>query len=74
MKRRYAAAADHMPNDPALAAAVISDLVEMDQPPTRLALGDDAHTYLTQALQQRMEGYARHRDWCTDTAPRKALT
>jgi NAD(P)-dependent dehydrogenase (short-subunit alcohol dehydrogenase family) len=74
MKRRYAAAADHMPNDPARAAAVIADLVEMDRPPLRVALGADAHTYLTDALQQRVADYARHREWCADTAPRKALT
>jgi short-subunit dehydrogenase len=74
VKRRYAAAADHMPNDPALAAAVIADLVEMDEPPIRLALGADAHAYLTNALQQRIADYSRHHDWCTDTAPRKALT
>jgi NAD(P)-dependent dehydrogenase (short-subunit alcohol dehydrogenase family) len=73
-KQRYAAAADHMPNDPARAAAVIADLAEMDQPPVRLALGADAHTYLTDALQQRIADYSRHHDWCTDTAPRKALT
>jgi short-subunit dehydrogenase len=72
-KQRYAVAADHMPNDPAWAAAVIADLVEMDEPPIRLALGDDAHTYLTQALQQRIADYARHRDRCTNTAPRKAF-
>jgi NAD(P)-dependent dehydrogenase (short-subunit alcohol dehydrogenase family) len=74
MKQRYAAAADQMPNDPARAAAVITDLVAMDQPPIRLALGTDAHAYLTDALQQRIDDYDRHRGWCTDTAPRKALT
>jgi len=68
VKRRYAAAADLMPNDPRRAAAVIAGLVELDEPPVRVALGEDAHTYVTGALQQRIAGYANDRPWTAITA------
>ena len=32
------------------------------------------NAYLTDALQQRIDDYDRHREWCTDIAPRKART
>jgi NAD(P)-dependent dehydrogenase (short-subunit alcohol dehydrogenase family) len=68
VKQRYAAAADTMPNDPDRAAAVIAHIVDMAEPPTRVALGEDAHTYLTNALRSRIAEYARHRDISVDTS------
>ena len=59
VKQRYAAAADLMPNDPRKAAAVIAHLVDLETPPVRAALGADAHSSLTTALEQRIAGYAK---------------
>lgn len=73
-KQRYAAATDLMPNDPRKAAAVIAGLVEMDAPPVRVALGEDGHTYLTHALQQRISAYAEHRISTACTAFETATT
>jgi NAD(P)-dependent dehydrogenase (short-subunit alcohol dehydrogenase family) len=67
-RSRYASAADAMPNDATRAATVIADLVQLDDPPRRLALGADAHVYLTDALQYRIEEYARHHDRSAHTA------
>jgi hypothetical protein len=47
---------------------VVADLVELDAPPIRAALGADAHSYLTTALEQRISGYARDRSLTADTA------
>jgi len=68
VKQRYAAAADLMPNDPRKAAAVITDLVEMEALPLRVALGEDGHTYLTNALLQRVAHYEKNRGMSADTA------
>jgi NAD(P)-dependent dehydrogenase (short-subunit alcohol dehydrogenase family) len=67
LKQRYADSADKMPNDPRKAAAIIADLVDMDEPPVRVALGEDAHTYIAKALQHRMSEYAEHRDMSVRT-------
>jgi short-subunit dehydrogenase len=68
VKHRYAAAAELMPNDPRRAAVVIAGLVELDEPPVRAALGEDAHSYVTSALQRRISGYANDRSWTAATA------
>jgi NAD(P)-dependent dehydrogenase (short-subunit alcohol dehydrogenase family) len=68
VKKRYAEAAELMPNDPRRAAAVIVDLVDLETPPLRAALGADAHAYLTAALEQRISGYAKDRPMTADTA------
>jgi len=68
VRQRYAVAAELMPNDPRRAAAVIADLVELEDPPVRAALGEDGHTYLTRALEQRIAGYAEHRALTSSTA------
>jgi len=68
LKQRYAAAADLMPNDPRKAAAVIAELVELETPPVRAAIGADAHSYLTTALEQRIAGYAKDHQLTAATA------
>ncbi len=68
VKQRYAASADKMPNDADKAATVIAHIVRMEDPPVRVALGEDAHTYITNALQHRISEYAKHRDMSADTA------
>jgi NAD(P)-dependent dehydrogenase (short-subunit alcohol dehydrogenase family) len=68
VKQRYAASADKMPNDPVKAASVIAGLVQMDEPPVRVALGEDGHTYITNALQQRISEYVKNQHLSTDTA------
>jgi NAD(P)-dependent dehydrogenase (short-subunit alcohol dehydrogenase family) len=68
VRQRYAAAAGAMPNDAAKAAAVIDELVRQDDLPPRVAVGADAHTYLTNALEARISGYARLRDQTAHTA------
>ncbi len=74
VKLRYARAADQMPNDPRRAAEVIAGLVELEEPPMRVALGADAHTYLTEALEQRISDYAKDRQLTSDTAFETATT
>jgi NAD(P)-dependent dehydrogenase (short-subunit alcohol dehydrogenase family) len=68
VKQRYAAAADTMPNDADQAATAIVHIVRMDDPPVRVALGEDAHTYITNALRHRISAYAQHRDLSADSA------
>jgi NAD(P)-dependent dehydrogenase (short-subunit alcohol dehydrogenase family) len=74
VKQRYAAAADLMPNDPRKAAAVIAQLVELETPPVRAAVGADAHSYLTTALEQRIAGYAKDHQLTATTAFETATT
>jgi len=74
VKQRYAAAAELMPNDPRKAAVVISELVELETPPARVALGEDGHTYLTDALLQRLSDYEKNRGMSADTAFETAAT
>jgi NAD(P)-dependent dehydrogenase (short-subunit alcohol dehydrogenase family) len=74
VKQRYAAAADLMPNDPRKAAAVIAQLVELETPPIRAAVGADAHSYLTTALEQRIAGYAKDHQLTASTAFETATT
>lgn len=74
VKQRYASAADLMPNDPRKAAAVIAQLVELETPPIRAALGADAHSYLTTALEQRIAGYAKDHQLTSTTAFETATT
>ena len=74
VRQRYAAAADLMPNDPRKAAAVIAELVELERPPVRVALGADAHSYLTTALEQRIAGYAKDHQLTATTAFDPATT
>jgi len=74
VKQRYAAAAELMPNDPRKAAVVIARLVELETPPVRVALGEDGHTYLTNALLQRVSDYERNRGMSADTAFETATT
>jgi len=74
VKQRYAAAADLMPNDPRKAAAVIAELVEQETPPVRAAIGADAHSYLTTALEQRIAAYAKDHQLTSTTAFDPATT
>ena len=46
--------------DPKKAALKLLDLAAMDDPPTRLALGDDALPWITGALEQRIEEYKQY--------------
>ncbi|WP_052223719.1 SDR family NAD(P)-dependent oxidoreductase [Novosphingobium malaysiense] len=46
--------------DPEIAAERLIELAEMDNPPARLALGDDALPSIAGALQKRMETYEAH--------------
>jgi NAD(P)-dependent dehydrogenase (short-subunit alcohol dehydrogenase family) len=68
VKQRYAEAAGVMPNDPRRAAVVIDQLVELETPPVRVALGEDGHTYLTNALLQRVSDYEKTHSMSADTA------
>jgi NAD(P)-dependent dehydrogenase (short-subunit alcohol dehydrogenase family) len=68
VKQRYAAAADTMPNDAGRAATIIVHIVRMEDPPVRVALGADAHTYIANTLRHRISEYAKHRDMSADTA------
>ncbi len=57
--RTYARMHGHQPGDPALAARVLADLAEMDDPPQRLVLGAAAVKAITRALAARIEEIER---------------
>lgn len=46
-----------MPGNPALAAEKLIALAQLDEPPQRLALGDDACPWITGSLRNRIEQY-----------------
>lgn len=46
--------------DPALAAVKLLELADIDEPPVRLAFGDDALPMISGALERRMEEYRAH--------------
>ncbi|MFV0645912.1 MAG: SDR family NAD(P)-dependent oxidoreductase [Sphingomonadaceae bacterium] len=52
--------AERMPGNPDLAAQKLLALGEMDNPPVRLALGDDALPMISNALKGRLETYETH--------------
>ncbi|WP_054372217.1 SDR family NAD(P)-dependent oxidoreductase [Rhodococcus rhodochrous] len=68
VQRQYQAAATKMRNDPIKSAQVVRALVQMPDPPRRLAIGTDGHSMIVNALQRRLEDYERNRGNASDTA------
>ena len=60
MDASMAAFGSSAPGDPALAARKLIELAEMDAPPVRLALGDDALPTISAALENRLAEYRTH--------------
>ncbi|WP_032368512.1 SDR family NAD(P)-dependent oxidoreductase [Rhodococcoides fascians] len=67
VQRQYAAAATRMKNDPNKVAAVLHSVVELTEPPVRVAIGEDAHEMIERALNGRLEGYCSSRDFTVGT-------
>lgn len=58
-RKRYLANNGKQPGNPEVAARVICDVVDMEEPPLRLLLGKDAHTRAKQKIASMQEDYRR---------------
>ncbi|WP_049571094.1 oxidoreductase [Streptomyces sp. SBT349] len=68
MNRFRQANLGRQPGDPARAAEVVMDLVELDEPPLRMVLGDDAVRLAETSGRARLEELARWADLSRSTA------
>ena len=68
LKERMLGFAGAAVNDPAKGGAVIGALVDLDDPPTHLALGADGYGMITKALNDRLEEYAKFETLVSGTA------
>jgi NAD(P)-dependent dehydrogenase (short-subunit alcohol dehydrogenase family) len=68
LRSRMADFAKRAGNDPARGAAAIAALVDLEEPPAHLTLGEDGYGMITGALQARLAEYERFREIGAGTA------
>lgn len=66
-RRRYLSNNGKQPGNPELAAKLICDVVDMDDPPLRLLLGKDAHARALKKIDSMREEYRRTEDLTLST-------